>query len=73
MIWLSLDDSDDENWRKIAGSGHSHLPVYQETRDNVIGMVPVKSLWATLCLAGRVELRALVSPPLNVPTAMPGG
>jgi putative hemolysin len=73
MIWLSLDDSDDENWRRIAGSGHSHFPVYQETRDNVIGMVSVKSLWANLSLAGRVELRALVTPPLYVPTAMPAG
>lgn len=71
MIWLSLDDTDDENWRRIAGSGHSHFPVYQETRDNVIGMVSVKSLWANLSLAGRVELRALVTPPLYVPTAMP--
>jgi putative hemolysin len=73
MIWLSLDDSDDENWRRIAGSGHSHFPVYQDTRDNVIGMVSVKSLWANLSLAGRVELRALVTPPLYVPTAMPAG
>lgn len=73
MIWLSLDDSDDENWRRIAGSGHSHFPVYQGTRDNVVGMVSVKSLWANLSLAGRVELRALVTPPLYVPTAMPAG
>jgi len=73
MIWLSLDDTDDENWRKIAGSGHSHFPVYQETRDNVVGMVSVKSLWANLSLAGRVELRALTTPPLYVPTAMPAG
>lgn len=73
MIWLSLDDTDEENWRRIAGSGHSHFPVYQETRDNVIGMVSVKSLWANLSLAGRVELRALTTPPLYVPTAMPAG
>jgi putative hemolysin len=73
MIWLSLDDTDEENWRRIAGSGHSHFPVYQETRDNVVGMVSVKSLWANLSLAGRVELRALVTPPLYVPTTMPAG
>jgi putative hemolysin len=71
IIWLALDDSDDENWRKIAASGHSHFPVYHETRDNVIGMISVKSLWANLSLAGRAELRALVTPPLYVPTAMP--
>jgi putative hemolysin len=73
MIWLSLDDTDEENWRRIAGSGHSHFPVYQETRDNVVGMVSVKSLWANLSLAGRVELRALVTPPLYVPITMPAG
>ena len=64
MIWLSLDDPDEENWRRIAGSGHSHFPVYHDTRDNVVGMISVKSLWANLSLAGRVELRALVTPPL---------
>ena len=73
LIWLSLDDPDEENWRRIAGSGHSHFPVYQGTRDNVVGMVSVKSLWANLSLAGRVELRALVTPPNYVPTAMPAG
>lgn len=71
MIWLSLDDPDEENWRRIAGSGHSHFPVYQDTRENVVGMISVKSLWANLSLAGRVELRALVTPPLYVPNAMP--
>lgn len=73
MIWLSLDDPDEENWRRIAGSGHSHFPVYQDTRENVVGMISVKSLWANLSLAGRVELRALVTPPLYVPSAMPAG
>lgn len=71
IIWLSLDDPDEENWRRIAGSGHSHFPVYQKTRDNVVGMVSVKSLWANLSLAGRAELRSLVTPPLFVPTTMP--
>lgn len=71
IVWLSLDDPDEENWRRIAGSGHSHFPVYEKTRDNVVGMVSVKALWANLSLAGVADLRALVTPPLYVPTTMP--
>ncbi|GAB4175072.1 MAG: hemolysin family protein [Terrimicrobiaceae bacterium] len=71
IVWLSVDDPDEENWRRIAGSGHSHFPVYQRTRDNVLGMVSVKALWANLSLAGQAELRSLVTPPLYVPETMP--
>ncbi len=71
IIWLSLDVADEENWRRIAGSGHSHFPVYQGTRDNVVGMVSVKSLWANMSLTGKVELKALTTPPVYVPSSMP--
>jgi len=71
IVWLSLDDPDEDNWRRIAGSGHSHFPVYQKTRDNVVGMVSVKALWANLSLAGNAELRSLVTPPIYIPTSMP--
>jgi putative hemolysin len=71
LVWLCLDDPDEENWRRIAGSGHSHFPVYRKTKDNVVGMVSVKALWANLSLAGTAELRALITPPLYVPATMP--
>jgi putative hemolysin len=71
IVWLNLDDSDEANWRKIAGSGHSNFPVYQGNRDQVQGIVSVKSLWANLSLAGQAELKTLVMPPLLVPNSMP--
>ena len=71
IVWLSVHDSDEENWRRIAGSGHSQFPVYVGTRDNVLGMVSVKALWANLSLAGSADLRALVTPPLYVREDMP--
>ena len=73
IVWLCIDDTDEENWRRIAGSGHSHFPVFQKTRDNVIGMVSVKSLWANLSLAGSADLSAVITPPVYVPTTMPAG
>jgi putative hemolysin len=73
IVWLNVDDSDEENWRRIAGSGHSHFPVFRKTRDNVVGMVSVKSLWANLSLAGSADLMAVITPPVYVPTTMPAG
>lgn len=70
IVWLSLDDTDEENWRRIAGSGHSNFPVYQKSHEHVVGMISVKSLWANLSLAGNADLSALVVPPLYVPTTM---
>ena len=73
IIWLNFDDEPENNWRRIAASGHSHFPVYQGTRDNVIGMVSVKSLWANLSLVGNADLKSVLTPPLYVPTSMPAG
>jgi len=71
MIMLSLSDTNEVNWRKIAGSGHSHFPVYEDSSENVIGIVSVKSLWANLSLAGNADLRSVVVAPLYVPATMP--
>ena len=73
IIWLNMDDEPENNWRKIAGSGHSHFPVYQGIRDNVVGMVSVKALWANISLAGHVDLKSVVTTPLYVPTTMLAG
>lgn len=70
IVWLSLDDTDEENWRRVAGSGHSHFPLYKKSHENVIGIVSVKSLWANLSLAGHVDLNSLATQPLYVPTGM---
>ncbi|MFI5357794.1 MAG: hemolysin family protein [Opitutales bacterium] len=66
MVWLNIDDPDEANWRKIVASGHSHFPVYQQHRDNVLGMVSIKALWANAAFGLPTTLRNLVSPPLIV-------
>lgn len=71
IVWLNLADKDEANWRKVVSSGHSYFPVYEGTRDNVLGMVSVKSLWANQALAGEVRLKDLITPPLITPFSMP--
>jgi putative hemolysin len=59
IVWLNVADSEEVNWRKIVTSGHSHFPVYEGTRDHVIGMVSVKSLWANAAAGVANDIRHL--------------
>ncbi|MDB6095151.1 MAG: hypothetical protein JWM32_2713 [Verrucomicrobia bacterium] len=67
IVFLNLDDSEDVNWRKIVTSGHSYFPVFQGSRDHIVGMVPVKALWAHAAIGLPTALKNLLLPPLIVP------
>jgi len=67
MVWLNLDDPDETNWRKILTSGHSQFPVYQKHRDNVLGIVHIKALWAHAAFNLPMSLKNLLTPVLTVP------
>ena len=67
IVWLNVADSEEVNWRKIVTSGHSHFPVYEGTRDHVIGMVSVKSLWANAAAGVANNIRNHLTQPLVVP------
>jgi putative hemolysin len=66
IVFLNLDDPEEVNWRKIVTSGHSYFPVYQSSRDQVVGMVAVKALWAHSAIGLPTTLKNLLLPPLFV-------
>lgn len=70
IVWLNIADADEVNWRKIVTSGHSHFPVYEGTRDNVIGMVAVKALWANSAIGLPNNIRHHLTAPLLVPATI---
>lgn len=70
IVWLNVADTDEVNWRKVVTSGHSLFPVFGKHRDDVLGLVSVKALWANLALAGTAQLRDLIIEPLMVPESM---
>ncbi|MDI1313711.1 hemolysin family protein [Prosthecobacter sp.] len=70
IIWLNAADANEVNWRKTIDSGHSYFPVYENNRDQVLGMVSVKVLWAHLSLAQPFHLRDVLTEPLFVPASM---
>ncbi|HCN76330.1 MAG TPA: hypothetical protein DIT13_03930, partial [Verrucomicrobiales bacterium] len=72
IIWVDLDEPDDENEKLMAESGHTHFPAYRDTRDNVLGMISVKALWAARrgASAGKT-LESLLTEPVFVSETMP--
>jgi len=70
IVWLNVNDAVEVNWRKIVASGHSHFPVFEGTRDHVIGMVSVKALWANAAIGVPNHLRNHLVKPLFVPDSI---
>jgi putative hemolysin len=70
IVFLNIDDGEEANWRKIVTSGHSYFPVFQKSRDQVIGMVSVKALWAHSAIGLPTALKNLLVPPLIAPESM---
>lgn len=70
IVFLNYDDPEEVNWRKIVSSGHSYFPVFQGNRDQVVGMVAVKALWAHSAIGLSTDLKNLMVPPLLVPESM---
>jgi putative hemolysin len=70
VVFLNLEDPDEVNWRKIVTSGHSRYPVYTTHRDQIVGVVTVKAIWANSAFGVPASLRSVMSPPLVVPESM---
>jgi len=71
LVALDVDDPLDESFRKMAASPHQIFPVYEGDLDRLLGMAPVKSLWAASLSGGPIDLRVLTEPALIVPESMP--
>jgi putative hemolysin len=70
IVFLNIDDNEETNWRKIVTSGHSYFPVYQTNRDQVVGLVSVKALWAHSAIGLPTTLKNLLVPPLTAQESM---
>ena len=66
IIWINRADPHEAIWHKIVVSGHSHYPVYESTRDQVVGVVSLKAIYANLAAGIPAEVRNLLVPPLFV-------
>ncbi len=71
IIWIQEREPHDMIWHKIVVSGHSNFPVYGETRDHVVGVLSVKSIYANLAAGAPAKVKDLMIAPLLVPASTP--
>jgi CBS domain containing-hemolysin-like protein len=74
MNMIRLDTSWDEVVESITASGHTRVPVYDKSRDDVIGILYSKDLLPELAKSAdepRRSLKALLRKPLFVPETKP--
>lgn len=68
---IDIRDADAENLEKIKTSHHSYLPVYDDSKDEIVGMASVKRLFAEQSVADEFNLMSGLQQPLFVPESMP--
>ena len=72
---VNVDDPLDEVVDMIVRAGHSRLPVYEESLDNIVGILYAKDLLPYLKANGRtngeIDIRKLVRPAVYVPESKP--
>jgi putative hemolysin len=72
VIFFSVDDLSTGVADLVAASRQSVFPVYQDTRDHVVGIVSLRALYASAAGGKARPMRELMSEPLFVPDNQPG-
>jgi Mg2+/Co2+ transporter CorB len=70
---LDITDKPQVLAQQLATSYHSRVPVYEESLDNIIGLLPLKSV-VHVCIGAELDaerLRPLLRPPYFVPLGTP--
>lgn len=63
---LDIDDSWEENFEIINSSPYSRLPVYQDSIDNIIGVLYLNHFFRALLDNDRVDIRSLLMTPCYI-------
>ena len=65
--FISMETPEEELLKKVTDSGHSRIPVYSGSIDNVVGILYVKDLIKTLAEKLPIDLEKIIRKPYFVP------
>ncbi|MBW4664307.1 MAG: hemolysin family protein [Chroococcus sp. CMT-3BRIN-NPC107] len=72
IVWLDLEDTTEENRKKMMDSANSRFPVCQGGLDNVLGIMPVTDLLARSLSGEKLDLTVSLRQPVFVPESTRG-
>ncbi len=72
IVWLDLEDTAEENRKKMMDSANSRFPVCQGGLDNVLGIMPVTDLLARSLSGEPLDLTVSLRQPVFVPESTRG-
>ncbi len=64
---MPIDSDPNEVVKVIQDTGHSRIPLYEETDDQIVGIIHAKDLFLASANGKKVNLRSLMRPALFVP------
>ncbi len=67
FTWIEQSAPHDSVSKAVMTSTHDVFPVYQDRRDNLVGVVSIKDIYGQLSSGGTVSLEKIMQPPLLVP------
>lgn len=70
--YIDLEDTHEENMKKLLHSRFSRLPVCQDGLDNIKGIVTTRQLLKQMVTKGKVNFRDLSQPAVFVPESLTG-
>ncbi len=69
-VFVSVDMEEQELYSLLGNSGHSRFPVYEETTDNVIGVLYIKDLLLSIVKQDALDIRKVMRKAYFVPETM---
>jgi len=67
MVAIELADDNDEMVKEILQTGHTLVPVYKDSLDNIIGIIHIKDLMRAMFEKKAVVIKSLIRPVYFVP------
>jgi putative hemolysin len=66
IVWIERDAKHEDVWPRVMASTQSVFPIYEERRDNLIGIVSIKDIYGRLADGKPVDFAEIMQPPLFV-------